>query len=256
MGINNNYYEDLNYILLGHPDDQRLYAEKIVSEIKQREPHNFEGIQDSFSFELRYVPPFEKSFHELKRLQGTAAVVAGRRDEFMGYIIIDLSGYLTHEKEDYFEIALLFLADMSDHWKYIFVIDDTNTKAAKDLTRSVLSVLARANLFCEIKESAPTESPVYIVNAICKEHGINCAAPVKMMLQRLIEEGYNKEIISAFLWDISRKFGEQINISTLNKYLLQEVPVFKYMLNEKEYTRFTNIIMPEREKWNGEKEAI
>ena len=103
-----------NYILLGVPAQQREHAEKLVMEQRKYKPEYFEGNTSSFLFELRYIPPFDKAFTELKRIQGTAAEKAGRRDEYRGYIIFDLNQYLSHEEEPYFTIILQFLIDMND----------------------------------------------------------------------------------------------------------------------------------------------
>lgn len=246
-----------HYILFGKPDTQHLHAEKLVSEAKSLFPDSFEGKRDFISFYLRYTPPFEKNFHELKRLQGTAAEAAGRRDEFKGYIIINLSGYLTHENDEYFEKTLFFLADMSDYWRYIFLVEDTNYKAARELVRRVLGVLARANLFCEVTESNAKQFSESVVNTICMEQGVTCTPSVKELLQRLIvQEALSKDVISALVRDISWNCGQQINSSTLDKFFSQRVPVIKYMLNEREYSSFINIIDKEKEKRYGEKEAI
>ena len=88
MRINtlNNYPE--NCIFLGNPDTQAADAKLLISQMKVLCPEKFEGNRDSFSFELRYTAPFDKGFNELKRLQGTAAEAAGRRNEFKGYIVI------------------------------------------------------------------------------------------------------------------------------------------------------------------------
>jgi len=257
MGLNKTNIYCENYILFGKPDTQRLHAEKTVSEAKRRFPDRFEGKSDSFFFDLRYTPPFERNFLELKRLQGTAAEAAGRRDEFKGYIIINLSGYLTHENDDFFEKTLFFLADMSGYWRYIFLVDDTNSKAARGLVRRVLGVFARANLFCEVRESNVEVSSVSVVNTICKEHGVTCTASVKDLFQRLfVQEAFSKEVISALIWDISSNCGHRINSSTLTELFSQRVPIVKYMLNEKEYSRFTNVIHRQKEKRYDEKEVV
>lgn len=72
------------------------YAQNAISAIKISHPERFEGVKDYFTFDLRYTAPFNK-FLELKRLQGTAAQAAGRRSEFCGYIIMDLSSWLNHQ---------------------------------------------------------------------------------------------------------------------------------------------------------------
>lgn len=87
-------YNSENFILLGRPYEQKETIELIVSIYKNNHPDFFEGERKSFIFELRYTEPFEKNFTELKRLQGLAAEYAGHRNEFQGYIIINLNSYL------------------------------------------------------------------------------------------------------------------------------------------------------------------
>lgn len=112
----------MNHIIIGNPMCCGAYAQNVISAIKINRPELFEGVKDYFTFDLRYTAPFNK-FLELKRLQGTAAQAAGRRSEFCGYIIMDLSSWLSHQDEEYFNIALFYLIDKNDCWKYIFLVD-------------------------------------------------------------------------------------------------------------------------------------
>ena len=83
---NNNSFISENYILLGTPLTRQSDIESIIHNAKIQHPEQFAGKKDFFAFELRYTESFDKNFTELKRLQGTAAEAAGRRDEFRGYI--------------------------------------------------------------------------------------------------------------------------------------------------------------------------
>lgn len=103
-------YNSENFILLGRPYEQKEAIELIVSIYKNNHPDFFEGERNSFIFELRYTEPFEKNFTELKRLQRLAAEYAGHRNEFQGYIIINLNSYLNHCDDCYFK--LLFLSEL------------------------------------------------------------------------------------------------------------------------------------------------
>ena len=100
-------YNSENFILLCRPYEQKETIELIVSIYKNNHPDFFEGERKSFIFELRYTEPFEKNFTELKRLQGLAAEYAGHRNEFQGYIIINLNSYLNHCDECYFKSLFL-----------------------------------------------------------------------------------------------------------------------------------------------------
>ena len=145
---NNSSFIPENHIILGTPLTRKLDIESIVHDAKIQNPEQFEGNKDWFAFELRYSESFDKEFKELKRLQGTAAEAAGRRDEFRGYIVINLSSYLNHHDEDYLKKFILFLIDMSDCWKYIFMVDDQNARSARELVGKVLEFFIHVNLRC------------------------------------------------------------------------------------------------------------
>lgn len=224
-----------NFILLGSLDDQKKYAENIVSEISAGFPQLFEGTKKFFCFELRYVPPFDKNFGELKRLQGIAAEAAGRRNEFKGYIIINLSNYLTHEKEDYLRITLQFLIDMSHYWKYIFLVDDSNYKAARELVRNTLNILLH-DIPCKVKEQEKGCTAENIVNRICLKQNIICSPAVKNLLEELIKKGrYNPDLIAALLMDVSGNCRCGINMEILLDSLKKSKSAVKYMLTQKEF---------------------
>ena len=72
----NNFYPQ-NFILLTTAENKYQAVDEIVNEAVLTVPEKFNGRRKSFPFELRYVPPFDKNFRELKRLQGTAAEMAG-----------------------------------------------------------------------------------------------------------------------------------------------------------------------------------
>lgn len=86
-------------------------------------------IENHMFFTLSYVPPYEKL--DLGKLQ-----IAEREQNIYGEpitIIINLSEWLGHEKEDYFIISTKFFYDMRSRWKYIFTINSKNADAIKDM---------------------------------------------------------------------------------------------------------------------------
>lgn len=253
------YYEGLypeNFILLGNPFRQKTHAKTIILEMEKRFPERFEGKIKDFFFELRYVPPFDKGFNELKRLQGAAAEAAGRRDEFRGYVVIDLSNYLSHDQDHYLDIALQFLADMSDFWKYIFLVDNKNSRAAKELVGTVLTVLLR-DISCEVKEDESERSSKSLVDTICREQSITCVPSVKQFFQEMLDrETFSIDVIVALLRDISRNCGVRIRMHTLSSYFEKGTSVVKYMLTEKQYDRLMNSFEHRKENEYDEKEAV
>lgn len=256
MGINHTNSYPENYIFLGAPGTQVADVDVLVSEMKASHPEKFEGNQDSFSFELRYTAPFDKGFHELKRLQGTAAEAAGRRNEFKGYIVMNMSDWLTHHDEEYLDKALLFLIDMSDYWKYIFLIDNQNAKAARELVGKILSVLFRDHIPCRVKEQTEKCSCKERVSTLCKAQGVICSPPVKEFFQELLEQDFSENIVAALLSEMSWNTGKNPSIDTLVELTTNQESVVRYMLTQKEYNRFLTIIEEQKENWYGEKETV
>ncbi len=256
MGINNinNYPE--NFILLGTTCAIPPDAYILISEMKSSHPEKFEGNKDYVIFELRYAAPFDKSFHELKRLQGTASEAAGRRSEFKGYIVIDMSSWLTHHNEEYLNKALLFLVDMSEYWKYIFLVDNQNTKAARELASKILSVFFYDHIPCVVKENTDKYSFKRRVNDFCKAQGIICSSEVKEFLQELMELEFSESVITALLTEMSWSTGKKICVDTLVNLVDSHCSTVGYMLTKKDYNRLLAIINKRKENWYGEKEAV
>lgn len=248
-----------NIIFMGHSNALREHAEMIVSKAKENHPEYFEGNCDSFYFDLRYVAPFDSNFNELKRLQGTAAEAAGRRDEFRGYICLNLSAYVAHEREDFFNKAVYFLADMSDEWKYIFFVDVDHAKykPARDLVAHVLNIFLCANIPCQVIEAEEKEPFRNIVKSVCTEQNADFDPTVEALLCDLMTQGIcNERIISALIRDANWNYGSRISVGMLFDFLSNRDSVLKYMLTEKEYNRLIGFVEKWREHDHGEKEAV
>ena len=97
--------------------------EMICAEAINVSPDSFNGESRCFKFNLRYCPPYEQDrFRELKRLQEVAQSNVRFKDEFKGFVALDITEWNGHFDEDLFKITLAFLSDMSDCWKYIFIL--------------------------------------------------------------------------------------------------------------------------------------
>ena len=256
MGTNKAIFYPENYILLGSSEAQKAYADVIISEMKTSRPEKFEGNKDAFSFELRYVAPFDKSFHELKRLQGTASEAAGRRSDFKGYIVIDMSSWLTHHDEEYLNKTLLFLVDMSECWKCIFLVDNRNARAARELVGKILSVFFCNRIPCVVKETNVKHSFKSRVNDLCKAQGVICSSQVKEFLQELMELEFCESVVTALLTEMSWSTGKKIGVDTLLTFVDNRCTAVSYMLTQKDYNRLLAVIDKRKEKWYGEKEAV
>lgn len=256
MGTNNITNCPENFILLGTPNTQMTEAERIIFQMKASHPEKFEGSRDFFSFELRYAAPFDKGFYELKRLQGTASEVAGRRNEFKGYIVMDMSSWLTHHDEEYLNKALLFFVDMSDYWKFIFLVDNQNLKAARELVGKILSVFYGDHIPCSVKEEKEKCSYKECLTKLCIVQGITCSTPVKEVLQDVLEQGFGEDVVSALLSELSWRGSRKISMDAFANFVNGQESLVRYMLTQKEHNRLLAIIEQRKEQWYGEKEAV
>lgn len=68
----NNFYPQ-NFILLTTAENKYQAVDEIVNEAVLTAPEKFNGRRKSFPFELRYVPPFDKNFRELKLASGNCS---------------------------------------------------------------------------------------------------------------------------------------------------------------------------------------
>ena len=245
-----------NYILIGSKEYLKEQAVETARKEATLFPDYFEGEEPFFIFELRYHAPFDKDFKELKRLQGTAARSAGRRDEFRGYAIIDLNDYLTHEKERYFEMTMYFLADMSDYWKYIFLVDNTNDRATKLLVSKALGILLQS-FFCEIRETSLASPAKRSVDVICREQGIECSDQVREFLQKVWDvEKDGTNIVDVLLREVSVYLGPNIEMHELLSFCQSNSMVVKYMLSDKQQGSFMRMLEHNKEGRQEGRDAV
>lgn len=256
MGSKEQVFCPENFILLGIASAWESDVNMIVSNTKAYHPELFEGNIDSFTFELRYAVPFDKDFRELKRLQGTASEAAGRRSEFKGFIILDMNSWLTHHEEEYLQKALLFLVDMSEWWKYIFIIDDGNPKAARALAGQILSVFLSERILCRIREIRK-EYSIDRVSSLCRAQGMVCASQAKEFFRDVLDQGFGESVITALLVETSRTSGKKISMDTIAGFTDNHGSVIRYLLTQKEFHRLVEIFEKRKEEYRyGGKESV
>lgn len=242
-----NYYSE-NYVLLGKPYEQQGSIQCIVDEYKDKHSDFFEGERDSFVFELRYTEPFEKQFTELKRLQGLAAECVGRRNEFKGYIIINLSSYLSHADDHYFKIILYFLLDMNDRWKYIFLIDNKNQKSAIELVSKVLHFFVSDSIPCKVIEERKEKEKIKIVNSICAAKEISCSDDVKSLFVELLNHDFKEEVVSQLITSISWYSHKCINMELIDRLISDPDSLIHYMLSKNEIDELCHLFELRKEE--------
>lgn len=79
-------------------------------------------------FTFHYTPPYER-FEQLKQLQLEARSKNPFNRDY--YFAIDITEWLGHEDEEYFDIICKYLTDMAKHIRYIFMVSNRNEKTIK-----------------------------------------------------------------------------------------------------------------------------
>lgn len=257
----NTYFGDKffpkNFILLGsNVDELECKAGDIVAEANKLFPKSFCGDRSAFPFEFRYVPPFEKSYGELKRLQGTIANYAGRRSEYCGYILIDMNSYIKHESENYFDVTIKFLADNNDCWNYIFIVDNTHLKASMSMVQKILMYI-----HCKVivDNEKGTNAEKRFIKKIVDDCGIECTHTViDFLVDAILQKKMSREVAKTIILDIAAERSEAIpvDMDTLAEYLSEETPTAKYMLSDAQFEEIIMMCIKENRKGKHDDEKI
>lgn len=246
-----------NFILLGsNVEDLECKASDIVAEANKLFPKSFCGERPVFPFEFRYVPPFEKSYGELKRLQGTVANNAGRRCEYCGYILIDMNSYIKHESENYFDVTIKFLADNNDRWNYIFIVDSIHLKASMALVQKILMYI-HCKVIVDNEKGTNVEKR--FIKQIIDDCDLECTRTVSdFLVDAILQKKMSREVAKTIIIDIASKRSEAfpVDMNTLAEYFSEETPTAKYMLSEGQFDEIVMMCIKENRKGKRDDEKV
>lgn len=196
--------------------------ERICSEAFSISPDSFNGECLYFKFILRYCPPYEQDhFRELKRLQEVAHSKVRFKYEYKGFIAIDISEWADHFNEELFsKVSLAFLCDMSDCWKYIFIINKpTITKEDIRTLTGYFKIKCLSDYSIERKDSFNL-----FFDSIKDKFNISFSSGAADSFRRFIPEKHiiKKESSLAMEKDIKCYFGTQniINETDILNYFI------------------------------------
>lgn len=231
-----------NYILLGNDiDGLKNRARTIAEEARQLCPAAFNGDTPYIEYEMRYVPPFEKNFDMLFNIQGIAADKTRFQDNYRGFFIFDVSKYLRHEKEDWFDITLKFIHDQNDIWQYVFLVDMKNIRTGEEMAAKILSLL-----YCQVedtRESVVIEAKRFIERE-CKSNAMMLTKAAQLFLEDyLSKKDGSRDVVSTFLTELSSKYGNatKIDMKMINEQIETGTSVIRYMLSPDKYSRFLEL---------------
>jgi len=238
---NTNYASVKNYILLGNTmDTLKSQAKNIANQVRISCPAAFNAEKSGIAYVMKYIPPFDKHFDLLFRLQGIAAEEARFQDEYRGYILVDVSEYLQHEKEEWFDISLKFLHDRNELWKYIFLVDMNNVRAGNDMVAKILSLM-----YCRVQDLRETDDCMQkrFIREQCKALELPCDSGAYRLLEALAKE-YPNDSLRTFLAELADRLGgeEKITAAMIRECAESADSVMRYTLPPTAYARFVKLV--------------
>lgn len=243
----NRFYPQNFYFVCESNSNVEMVANTVSKEAKRLSPESFNGESYYFKFVLHYSPPYEHDrYSELKRLQEVARSYTRFKDEYRGYIVIDVSEWLNHFTEELFSvITMAFLSDMSDYWKYLFVSD------GGDLSKEDLRIM---NKYLKVKKlnisnSTVTDTFSHFFKTLQKKYDIRFSPQAAEVFKKYLSPSFIKvkESLISIENDIRAFFGEHSNIKKemLMEYFSVSDSVCYDYISEKDIDEILRIIREE-----------
>ena len=133
---------------------------------------------DKLVYQFEYVLPYER-FDGIRALQ----LAIHRHPEKGPGIIIDLSQWVEHEKEEYFTVFMQFLHDFRTGYDYTFVVPDVDERIAYEMFKAVKTYVP-----CDYVHPSDDDNKAISVRALVEEQGFEREAAE--LLYDLLKEQY------------------------------------------------------------------
>lgn len=211
--FHNNRFFPQHFLLTVDSDvNPNSQAETICKEAFKLAPECFNGESLFFKYVLRYCHPYDyERFRGLKQLQETARSKTRFKDEYRGYILIDISEWKGHLTEELFsDVTMAFLSDMTLYWKYIFI------SPGYELDESEMKILQRLFKVKLLDSSAFPKQDLYksFFDSISKNHGIRFSNLTENLFRKFVPHKTMSTVndVIAIENDLISFFGTSINI--------------------------------------------
>lgn len=243
--FNKSKFYPQNLLLLVKGDESiDAHMEQICAEAYSLSPESFNSERLFFKFTLRYCPPYEHNhFRELKRLQEVARNNTRFKDEYKGYIAINISEWTGHLSEELFKnVTMAFLCDMSDNWKYVFISDESGIS---DVDMNILCHFFKVK---RLDDKSFLEMDHYhrFFEGIEKNYDIRFSAVAADLLRKFISPRtiQNKETKLALERDIKNYFGISCKVDKkmLLEHFVDEDSICYDLIKEKDIKEIKRMI--------------
>ena len=232
-----------DYFLVNTCSNDTLNA--LANDARAAVPDCFDGECIVFFFFFRYYAPFEKDFNELRRIGFEARKHTRFKEEYNGYIAVDVSEWIGHEDEFYFDIILKYLYDQNDHWRYIFYTDDTQICDTKHMASLLYKFFLIVPMVAE-----PDHRRENSIKDELKERGIFISRETSCFLDDLREHGFmSKETLLGIIEDIRLRTNKHmIPSGAVVDYLHSNDGIHRLLLDNKQLIELNKLIEANEER--------
>lgn len=242
----NSFYPQNFFIRTDGSTDIEAIMSTISEAASRLSPESFDAEVKSFIYVLQYQPPYVKipDFQEIKKLQTEAISKTRFKDEYNGYIGIDISEWVGHFGEEHFINCMGALRKMSKHWKYVFFVkqtaDNADTDKAFDLIRGLIwTKELSSDLFSKARLSDR------LAEEMSKSHSIKLTLSGQKAVKDIFCESENvsNAVLSDIASDIASYFSgvSSIYSKDIIRYLSDDTYTH-FIMSENELTRLKDII--------------
>ncbi len=250
---NNQFYPQNFFITTDESTDIDSILKVISDKAALLSPECFDAEENFFIFKLRYQPPYVKvsEFREIKDLQIEAISRTRFKNEYNGYIGIDISEWIEHTDEDHFLNSVLALKEMSSHWKYLFF---ANNELGEASIAKAISTIKHKIWLHELNSQDFNKTNISdkLANKLKNNHNIKLALGSQKIIKDIWNEtsSVNEDNISDIANDISQYLGniKCLSESSFIEYLSDKGTYTHFLMSEKEQTKLNDLIKEREEK--------
>ncbi len=243
---NNQFYPQNFFITTDESTEIDSILKVISDKAALLAPECFDAEENFFIFKLRYQPPYVKvsEFREIKDLQIEAISRTRFKNEYNGYIGIDISEWIEHTDEEHFLNSILALKEMSSHWKYLFF---TNNEFGEASIAKAISIIKHKIWLHElnIQDFNRTSFSDKLTKQLKDNHNIILTLGSQKAIKDIWNETslVNEDNISDIANDISQYFGniKCVSESSFIEYLSDKETYTHFLMSEKEQTKLNDL---------------
>ncbi len=164
-----NHFQSGRSVFLSTDSAIEYAAQKTLEELNLPQNFSCSGKEPYFCCKIKYTPVCN-DFAEIKHIILACNRAKGLQKEFYGIAALDITDYLGHETEEYFDVLLKFLYDKSSFWHILLCVTSHNERKKDKMYSQIVKTLRCA----AVKEKCDrTKQALDIIEQVIKQSNIS-----------------------------------------------------------------------------------